>query len=232
MYREMNRLKNKEKALLMRSKYKFWKYDALDQSAYFIIFQGFLESGKLKDISGNALKLYIYLGINSNNYEGVVWHSNKKISEYFGKSERTIRTWMKELEDMNLIKRMRLEYDGIVYTYLQPYEHSYKKERKVGLLYFNLSGVLVFQEESGRSKNIYNEITRMSIYREHYGWIKGYLKINNFNSNFFKLLSDGFIDIDDEPINIEYRFESTDGMFILDFNMEKGIVINAIVEDL
>ena len=133
---------------------------------------------------------------------------------------------------MNLIKRMRLEYDGIVYTYLQPYEHSYKKERKVGLLYFNLSGVLVFQEESGRSKNIYNEITRMSIYREHYGWIKGYLKINNFNSNFFKLLSDGFIDIDDEPINIEYRFESTDGMFILDFNMEKGIVINAIVEDL
>lgn len=232
MYREMNRLKNKEKALLMRNKYKFWKYDALDQSAYFIIFQGFLESGKLKDISGNALKLYIYLGINSNNYEGVVWHSNKKISEYFGKSERTIRTWMKELEDMNLIKRMRLEYDGIVYTYLQPYEHSYKKERKVGLLYFNSSGVLVFQEESGRSKNIYNEITRMSIYREHYGWIKGYLKINNFNSNFFKLLSDGFIDIDDEPINIEYRFESIDGMFILDFNMEKEIVINAIVENL
>lgn len=229
MYRELNRLKNKDKALLMRNKYKFWKYDALDQSAYFIIFQGFLESGKLKDISGNALKLYLYLGINSNNYEGVVWHSNKKIADYFGKSERTIRTWMKELEDIDLIKRMRLEYDGIVYTYLQPYEHSFKKESKVGVLYFNSSGILVFQEEYGKSKNIYNETTSMSIYRENYGWIRGELKINNFDSDLFRLLADGFIDIDDDPINIEYIFESIDGEFKLDLNKEKGLLINAVI---
>ncbi|WP_338564352.1 helix-turn-helix domain-containing protein (plasmid) [Paraclostridium sordellii] len=228
MSREI-RLRNKDKALLMRNRYKFWKYDALDKSAYFIIFQGFLEDDKLKDISGNALKLYIYLGINSNNYEGVVWHSNKKISEYFGKSERTIRTWMKELEEMKLIKRMRLEYDGITYTYLQPYEHGYKKKSKIGVLYFNSSGILVFQEEYGKSKNIYNKITSISIFRENYGWIKGILKIKNFSEDFFSLLAEGFIDIDDGPFNIEYMFESEDGEFTLDFNMKKDVLVNAIL---
>ena len=121
-----NDLNNSEKSLIMRNNYKRWKLDALDESGYFTIFQGFLEGNKLNDISGNALKLYIYLGLNSNNLEGIVWHSNKKIANYFNKSERTIRTWMKELEDNRLIKRMRLKYDGPVYTYLQTYIYKYK----------------------------------------------------------------------------------------------------------
>jgi len=116
-----NDLSNKEKARLYKRNYREWKKNSLDESGFFVIFSGFIDSDKLKKISGNALKLYIYLGIYSNNMTGEVWHSNKTIAKYFGKSERTIRAWMKELEDMNLIKRMRLEFDGEPHVYLQPY---------------------------------------------------------------------------------------------------------------
>lgn len=115
-------LNNKEKAVLFKENYKYWKESSLESNGFFVIFNGFMESGKLKKVSGNALKLYIYLGLNSKNYTGEVWHSNKTISKYFGRSERTIREWMKELEDLNLIKRMQLEFNGNSYTFLQPYD--------------------------------------------------------------------------------------------------------------
>lgn len=124
---EKDKLRNKEKSIIFKNTYRKWKINSLDYAGYFTIFQGFAETEILEKISGNALKLYIYLGINSSNWEGVVWHSNKKIASYFHKSERTIRLWMKELENLNLIKRMQLEYNGNVYTYLMPYASKLDK---------------------------------------------------------------------------------------------------------
>lgn len=148
----IDNLQNKsseERFMFYRDFYRVWKHYALSQYGYFIIFQGFDESNKLKNISGNALKLYIYLGLHANNYEGVVWHSNKKIANYFNKSERTIRAWMKELEDLKLIKRIRMEFDGNVYTHLIPYEvkEDFRKIEE-GRLYFNDKGQLCFQGEN------------------------------------------------------------------------------------
>lgn len=145
-----NNLRNSEKSLIMRNNYKRWKLDALDEAGYFVIFQGFLEGNKLKEISGNALKLYIYLGLNSNNLEGIVWHSNRKIAEYFDRSERTIRCWMKELERYRLIRRMRLKYDEKVYTYLQPYIYKYESKDNVDDNMFELiEGNLKIDEIGG-----------------------------------------------------------------------------------
>ena len=121
------KLTNANKAELYKKNYSIWKASSLESYGYFIIFSGFIENDKLKIISGNALKLYIYLGMHAKNHTGEVWHSNKRIAKYFGKSERTIRTWMKELEDLNLIKRMQLEYNGEAHTYLQPYESIKKR---------------------------------------------------------------------------------------------------------
>lgn len=222
---EFNKLKNKDKSLVMRNRYKRWKYNALDNSAYFIIFQGFLEADLLKDISGNALKLYIYLGLNSNNYEGVVWHSNKKIAEYFDRSERTIRVWMKELENLNLIKRMRLEYDGIVYTYLQPYTYKYEIKDNNGILYFNTSGFLVYQQQNVIS--IYREFINISIFIDDIGWISGVLKVKDFDEKFLELLIDGFIDIENEYFNITYEFESFDKKIKLNLSEHKDILLKA-----
>jgi uncharacterized protein YeeX (DUF496 family)/sarcosine oxidase delta subunit len=112
---------NGEFAIILKKNYEEWKRQGLSNNGYFIIFDSFMGSYKLKNISGNALKLYIYFGINSKNMTGEVWHSNKSIATYFEKSERTIRDWVKELEDMHLIRRMQLKFNGEAHTYIQPY---------------------------------------------------------------------------------------------------------------
>ncbi|MDB1971468.1 helix-turn-helix domain-containing protein [Clostridium tertium] len=116
------KLTNSQKAELYKKNYSTWKQTGLDDYSYFLIFKGFVESYKLKNISGNALKLYIYLGMYAKNNTGEIWHSTHTIAKYFNKSERTIRTWTKELEDMHLIKKMQLEFNGVSHTYLQPYD--------------------------------------------------------------------------------------------------------------
>ena len=68
------------------------------------------------------MKLYIFFGIHSNNSTGESYYSIKQISLYFGKSERTINNWIKELEDVNLIKRYQLSYNNVAHTFLQPYD--------------------------------------------------------------------------------------------------------------
>lgn len=121
---EKNKMNNKELAHSLKKNYSIWKKDSLDSKGYFIIFNGFRDTNKLKTISGNALKLYIYLGFYSNNTTGEVWHGNKRISVYFHRSERTIRSWMQELESLNLVKRIQLEFNKESHTFLQPYYSS------------------------------------------------------------------------------------------------------------
>lgn len=115
---------NKNKSITLKNNYSSWKKTKLDTSGYFIIFNDFLSPSLLKNISGNALKLYIYLGLHSNNMNGEVWHGVDKISKYFNKSDRTIRTWLRELQDLGLIYRMQLEYNGNSHNYLLPYNSN------------------------------------------------------------------------------------------------------------
>lgn len=128
MVSSIKKYSNKDKAVIYKKNYEFWKKEGLDNYGYFIIFNGFITSNKLVNINGNALKLYIYLGMYSKNMTGEVWHSNYKIAKYFNKSERTIRNWMRELEDLNLIKRMQLEFNGESHTFLQTYDRGIIKE--------------------------------------------------------------------------------------------------------
>ena len=169
-------MSSEEKSMLYRDMYRVWKHLGLSQSGYFIIFQGFLENEILKKITGNALRLYIYLGSYANNYEGFVWHSNKKIANYFNKSERTIRGWMKELETLKLIKRVRMEYDGKVYTHLLPYnlnDNSLIKDEE-GRLYFSDKKQLCFQ---GKYKSfvLKEEVYNISFIVGDNNTIDGYL---------------------------------------------------------
>ena len=113
---------NRLKAEGLKSEHKQWKTEQLNTNTYFIIFHDFLAPHILKNISGNALKLYIYLGLNADNMTGEVWHGTEKIAKYFNKSERTIREWFRELQDLNLIFRMQLDFNGNSYNYLLPYK--------------------------------------------------------------------------------------------------------------
>lgn len=217
---ETNRLKNGKKDKILRMNYQRWKLEALDESGYFIIFQGFLENGLLKEISGNALKLYIYLGMNSSNLEGVVWHSNEIISKYFGKSERTIRLWMNELEKVNLIKRMRLNYNGNVYTYLQPYNYKwdFKEEQNKNII----EGSLHIDEINTlyiRGNNTYIPLTS-NMYIELWDydrniWTPGKIEMRR---------NEYYLVLEENENKIGYIFKSYDKKLIV--NIEKDNQLN------
>jgi len=109
--------------------YAKWKENAINENGFFIIFNGFVESKILKNINGNALKLYIFFGVHSKNSTGESFYSIKEIAAYFNKSERTISNWIKELEKMYLIERYQLTYDEVAHTYLQPYNPGEKRKK-------------------------------------------------------------------------------------------------------
>lgn len=124
-------LLKKVQAKLDRKNYQYWKKDNLQTSGYFIIFNGFQSNGYLKKISGNALKLYVYLGIHSDNFTGESFHSVETIAKYFGKNERSIYNWLSELVDLKLIRRMQLGLNSPSHTFIQPYNTSKKITKKL-----------------------------------------------------------------------------------------------------
>lgn len=105
----------------IKEDYMIWKKNSLKDSGYFILFNGFLETNALKDISGGALKLYLFLGLKSNNKTGESFYKIESMSEYFNVSDRTISNWIKELVDRNLIYRVQMEYNSVTHTFLKPY---------------------------------------------------------------------------------------------------------------
>ena len=131
-----NRHKNSNKQLAEnnRKEYEEWKNLALDSFGFFPIFQPFKENFLLRKLSGNALRLYLYLGLMSGNQTGETWVSIETMSSYFRKSKRSISAWIKELEDAKLIERMQLELNGSSHTFLKPYGNiDDKNSRQKGL---------------------------------------------------------------------------------------------------
>lgn len=119
-----NKLPNKRKAELFRKEYEHWKKDAFNRFGFFPIFQPLKEDYLLRKLSGNAVKLYIYLGLSSGNETGETWVSISTMAKYFGKSERTISYWLKELEELFLIERLQMEKDGVAHTFIKPYGYD------------------------------------------------------------------------------------------------------------
>ncbi|MBO1005917.1 helix-turn-helix domain-containing protein [Pseudogracilibacillus auburnensis] len=119
-----NGLPNYRKAELLEQDYSAWKSASLEKGGYFPVFNGFKEEYLLKNLSGNAIKMYLYLGLHSGNETGTTWVGIETIAKYFDKSPRTISYWLKELEEAELIVRMQMEKNGVSYTFLRPYEND------------------------------------------------------------------------------------------------------------
>lgn len=129
----MNKINEKKKTALpseiadplmekARKDFNTWKcLNINNKKGFFIIYNDFVSKNILNNISGNALKLYIYLGIHSKNDTGESWHSSEKIADYFNCDKRTINRWFKELEDKNLICRIQKGYRRAGNSFLKPY---------------------------------------------------------------------------------------------------------------
>lgn len=100
--------------------YTEWRKEQfIKNEGFFPIFSDFRKV--MRYLSPGAISLYVYLGLHSNYKTGEVFHSLGKIAIHFGKSTRTISNWMKELENLQLIKREQFEVNKVSHTFLQPY---------------------------------------------------------------------------------------------------------------
>lgn len=122
-------LPNHRKAEIYRANYKKWKELSLENVGYFPLFQMFKEDFLLREISGNALKLYIYLGLHTGNKTGETWVAIESMAKYFEKSPRTISNWLDELIKLKLIERRQLKFNDSAHTFLLPYGYEKLTEK-------------------------------------------------------------------------------------------------------
>lgn len=121
-------MSNRDKAEVYRLNFEKWKTNSLAEGGYFPIFNDLKDEYKLRNLSGNAVKLYVFLGLMSGNMTGETWVAIDSIATYFNKSKRTVSHWLAELEQSDLIKRMQLHPNGPSHTFLLPYGKSNSNE--------------------------------------------------------------------------------------------------------
>lgn len=105
----------------MRLSYGRWKRELQAINKPFFAVHSDFKTLFLKDISGGALKLYMYLGFHAKYSSGELWHSSAEIAQFFSKDQRTIGLWFKELEDRGLIFREQKGFRMKANTFLRPY---------------------------------------------------------------------------------------------------------------
>jgi hypothetical protein len=110
-----------------RNNYRLWRrYNKLNNKGFFVVYNDFKETNILSRISGNACRLYLYLGIVSKNETGESWHSNELIAEYFNCDIRSVKRWFVELQQVGLINRVQKGAMRRANTFLLPYPENYQ----------------------------------------------------------------------------------------------------------
>ncbi|TBL75986.1 helix-turn-helix domain-containing protein [Paenibacillus thalictri] len=109
----------------LKESYGSWKKEIQAMNKPFFAIHSDFKQLFLKDLSGGALKLYLYLGFHAKYYTGELWHTSEEISSFFGKDQRTIGIWFKELEDRGLIFREQKGFRMKANTFLKPYGFTF-----------------------------------------------------------------------------------------------------------
>lgn len=104
-----------------RQNYALWRAENRERRLGFYPIYNTFKDSHLAEISGGALKAYIYFGIHSNNKTGECWHSVETIGEFFGVDARTVKKWVSELEERRLIIRYQKGFKRVANTFLLPY---------------------------------------------------------------------------------------------------------------
>lgn len=84
---------------------------------------------KFKDVSGNALKLYLYLGTYINNQDGYALVGIETISKDLKATKRTVHNWFQELREHRLVIRIQPGYKQPTFTCLLPYHDDFLEDR-------------------------------------------------------------------------------------------------------
>lgn len=105
----------------VRENYADWRDELYRMNKPFFMIHSDFKYQYLKDISGGALKLFIFLGMHSKYNTGESWYSVEEVSNFFDKDQRTIAKWFSELEKIGLIFRAQDGFNRKANTFLKPY---------------------------------------------------------------------------------------------------------------
>lgn len=115
-------LDNKNKYFdTLKQDHDFWKNELQTMNKPFFMIPTDFSHLFLKNISGGALKLYLFLGFHSKYRTGESWYTNEEISLFFEKDQRTISKWFTELETLGLIFRAQKGIMMKANTFLLPF---------------------------------------------------------------------------------------------------------------
>lgn len=115
----------------LRESHKEWRENLhKEKTGFFPVFSNQIKP-YIQDLSGNAIRLYIYLGIHSNNETGEVMGTNPRMmQQFFDCQLRTLQKWLEELEQANLIRRIQPAYKTKMHIFILPYSTSAHYEWK------------------------------------------------------------------------------------------------------
>ncbi|PGD90319.1 helix-turn-helix domain-containing protein [Bacillus wiedmannii] len=105
----------------LRESYSDWRDELHEMNKPFFMIHSDFKYQYLKEISGGALKLFVFLGLHSKYNTGESWYTIEEVSRFFEKDQRTVAKWFKELEDMGIIFRGQTGFNRKANTFLRPY---------------------------------------------------------------------------------------------------------------
>lgn len=129
-----------------REEYAAWRKELQEINKPFFMIPSDFKHIFLKDISGGALKLFLFLGFHSKYNTGESWYTVEQVGAFFKKDPRTVANWFKELEDKGLIFRGQKGIMMKANTFLKPYGFRFD-EMETGT-YSDYKHVLLDLEES------------------------------------------------------------------------------------
>ncbi|KUP26185.1 helix-turn-helix domain-containing protein [Paenibacillus sp. DMB5] len=113
---------------VFRREHEEWRNQMkADNTGFFPVFSADFRP-YLDRLSGNALKLYLFLGFHIENKSGETTVGLDTIAKHFGAKMRTVQAWMKELTDEGLVARVQTGYRFKAHTFLRPYSKDTPKE--------------------------------------------------------------------------------------------------------
>jgi DNA-binding transcriptional regulator YhcF (GntR family) len=129
-----------------KENYSKWRNELQDINKPFFMIPSDFKHLFLRDISGGALKLFVFLGFHAKYQTGESWYTADQVAAFFQKDPRTVANWFKELEDLGLIFREQKGFKMKATTFLKPY--GFRFDEMETSIESTIKDVLVDVEES------------------------------------------------------------------------------------
>jgi hypothetical protein len=114
--------------ILLREFHQSWRNWTKDnRKGFFPIFNPEFQN-RIRDVSGSAIKLYLFLGAHTDSQTGECMVSIKTIEKHLNASRRSVLSWFAELKRYGLIIRIQPGFKRMTHTFMVPYHPTFVQQ--------------------------------------------------------------------------------------------------------